>query len=72
MSEEEPTIEDQLTASILEVEELAKKLNKHVYEIMPFLQQRELMLINQQLIHIHEHLDWIETRIKEEDEPEVN
>ena len=59
---EEPTLEDQLTASMLEVEEFAKKLNKHVYEIMPFLHLRELTIINQQLRAIHEHLDMIEER----------
>jgi len=64
LSEEEPTLEDQLTASILEVEEIAKKLNKDIYEIMPFLQMRELTIINQQLLAIHEHLDMIEERVQ--------
>ncbi len=72
LSEKEPPIEDQLTASILEIEGMAKKLNKDVYEIMPFLQLRELTIINQQLRVVHEHLDMIEARMKEEDEPETS
>ncbi len=64
MSEKEPTLEDQLTNSILEVEKIAKKINKHVYEIMPFIQLRELMIIKQQLYAIHEHLDMIEERVQ--------
>lgn len=62
LSEPEITLEDQLTASILDVEEIAKKLNKDIYEIMPFLHLRELTIINQQLRAIHEHLDMIEER----------
>lgn len=69
---EEPTLEDQLTASILEVEELAKKLNRPGHEIVTFLQLRELTIINQQLRVVHEHLDMIEARMKEEDEPETS
>ncbi len=63
LSEKEPPIEDQLTASILEIEGMAKKLNKDVYEIIPFLQLRELTIINQQLSAVHEHLDWIQKKL---------
>lgn len=62
LSEEIPPLKDQITESILATEELAKKLNKNVHEIIPFLQMRELMIINTQLRAIHEHLDMIEER----------
>ena len=50
----EPPLEDQLTALILEVEEVAKKLNRPVPEVLTFLMHRELMITNRQLTVIHD------------------
>ena len=51
-----------LKALVKELKDLAKSVGMPMEKLLPLLTHRELVLINQQLKAVHEHLDMIEAR----------
>jgi hypothetical protein len=58
-------LEEDLKKIIGELESIAKRLNMPIQQLIPIMTHREIVILNQQLRAIHEHLDMIEEKSKE-------
>lgn len=64
MSEEVKPVplEEDLKAIIEDMERISKEVGISLWQLLPIMTHREIVIMNQQLRAIHEHLDMIEER----------
>jgi hypothetical protein len=67
--EKTPDLESEVEKVISDLEAIAKKLEMPVYELVPVMILREMVILNRQLAYIHEHLDMMEERARKAQEP---
>jgi uncharacterized Rmd1/YagE family protein len=64
-----PNLESEVEKIINDLEEIAKKLEMPMYELIPIMILREIVILNRQLKYIHDHLDMIEERVRKAKSP---
>ena len=64
------SLEEDLKTIIGDMETISKKIDLPLWQLLPIMTHREIVIMNQQLRAIHEHLDMIEERQRKKESSE--